>query len=118
MGRSSTVIGKCEACQTAIFEDHPDAWCDRCGAPLPERVKAALPALRAPERPAPEPGVPLTVRGRAVFCPICQHGRFYTSKKEVPGRAAVMTGWMFASATADTYICVACGHMLWFMTSR
>lgn len=115
MGRSTTVIGKCESCQTAIFEDHPYAWCDRCGAPLPERVKAALPALHEQARPRREAGVPLTVGNRDVPCPICQHGRFYTDRKVVAGRAAAMLGWAWASATADTYVCVNCGHMLWFM---
>jgi len=114
MGRSSTVIGKCEACQTAIFEDHPYAWCDRCGAPLPGTVKAALPALREPPRPRRKAGVPLTVAGRDVSCPICQHDRFLTSEKLVPGPAAAFFG-MWGSATASTFVCVNCRHMLWFM---
>lgn len=114
MGRSSTVIGKCAACETAIFDDHPYAWCDRCGAPLPEKVQAALPALRQPPPPS-ETGVPLLVRNREVPCPICQHNRFFTSKKVVPGRTAALLNAAWASATAITYTCVSCGHMLWFM---
>jgi len=118
MGRSSTVTGSCASCETAIFDDHPYAWCDRCGAPLPETLRAALPKLQERPRPRQEPGVPLTVRGRAISCPICQHERFYTSKKVVAGRMASLLSWQFASASADTYICVACGHMLWFMTPQ
>lgn len=113
MGRSSTVIGKCGFCERAIFDDHPYTWCDGCGAPLPDNVKGSLPARVT--QPREEPGVPLVVKERHVSCPICQHPRFYTSRKVVAGRGAVLMGWAFASATAETYICVSCGHMLWFM---
>src|SRR5262249_44153997 len=110
--------GTCETCQTAIFDDHPYSWCDRCGAPLPEAVKSALPKLQEMARHVSEPGVPLRVKNRDVQCPICEHDRFFTNRKLVPGRAEALFGWIAASATADTYVCVSCGHMLWFMPPR
>lgn len=113
MGRSSTVIGKCEACQTAIFEDHPYAWCDRCGAPLPEKVKAALPELRRPPQPEPE-GVPLVVDGRDVPCPICQHTRYRIREALMGSRTAAFFNVAWASAAATTYTCMRCSHVLWF----
>lgn len=115
MGRSSTVLGSCASCKTAIFDDHPYAWCDRCGATLPDELKATLHRLHPPAPPPRETGEPLVVDGREVPCPICQHRHFRTREAVMGGRAAAFFNVEWASTSARTYICTRCGHVLWFM---
>ena len=110
------VIGHCGDCGAPIPADHPYAWCSRCGTSLPAEVKAELQRRNPP--PAREPreqGVPLMVEGAEVPCPICRHTRFRTRRAVVEGQTAAWFGAGWASPTAETYVCLRCGHVLWFM---
>jgi DNA-directed RNA polymerase subunit RPC12/RpoP len=109
------VIGHCGACGAGITADHPYAWCSKCGTSLPAEVKAALGRLHPPAQPPREAGVPLVVEDAEVPCPICRHTRFRKRRTIMEGRAAAIFDMDWASPSAETYICLRCGHVLWFM---
>jgi DNA-directed RNA polymerase subunit RPC12/RpoP len=111
-------VGQCPKCGTTIWSDHPYAWCSRCGEGLPEELKARLTTQQPPAKaaaPAQEEGDALTVAGHAVACPICHHERFHMRRTLMESRGGALFGVDWASPAAETYICVRCGHVLWFM---
>ena len=103
-------VGHCPHCDAVIWSDHPYTWCSKCGEPLPAELR---PATAAP-RPREE-GTPLVVEGRHVPCPICAHDRFWTRQTLMDTRGAAFFGLDWANPSAENYVCLRCGHVLWFM---
>ncbi|HSU14166.1 hypothetical protein [Longimicrobium sp.] len=104
-------IGKCPSCGATIWSDHPYAWCSKCGETLPGEIGARLPSAQVKR----EEGTSLVVQGRQVPCPICAHDRFWTRKTLMDTRGASFFGIDWANPSAENYICLRCGHVLWFM---
>ena len=118
MSATDQVIGHCSMCSKAIPENHPYAWCSKCGTSLPPDMKARLGKPDLPPRPSPPPrneAVPLLVEGAPVACPICRHDRYRMKRTLMESKAAAMWDMEWASPSADTYICLRCGHVMWFM---
>jgi len=111
------IVGNCGQCGTAIAANHPYAWCSSCGTSLPAELKARLPSQQPrPAGAGPDPrqdGVPLMVEGYPVACPICRHDRFRTRRAQVESGA--MFNMEMIIPKADTYICLRCSYVLWFM---
>ena len=118
MSATDQVIGHCGQCGKAIPADHPYAWCAECGTGLPPDLKARLAELNPPSPPPARPrneGVPLIVEGTPVGCPICRHDRYNLKRRVMPSAAAAFFDVEWASPSAETYICLRCGHVMWFM---
>jgi predicted nucleic-acid-binding Zn-ribbon protein len=113
------VIGHCGMCGVEILADHPYAWCSKCGTSLPPNVKEKLgqPQRQDPPRPTspPQEGTVLMVEGTPVACPICRHDRYRMKKTLMESKAAAFLDVEWASPSADTYICLRCGHVMWFL---
>lgn len=107
--------GRCPACDAAVWSDHPYTWCSECGSPLPQDLRAKLPAIPRAAPPSRTDGVPLEVMGREVPCPVCGHDRFWTRRTLMDTRGAAFFGLDWAQPTAENYVCVRCGHVLWFL---
>ncbi|HEU4560575.1 MAG TPA: hypothetical protein VFS20_22175 [Longimicrobium sp.] len=118
MSDTGQVIGHCTMCSKPIPDDHPYAWCSECGTSLPPEVKATLAKPNPPPSPSAPPrnqGVPLIVEGTPVACPICRHDRYNLKRRVMPSAAAAFFDVEWASPSAETYICLRCGHVMWFM---
>lgn len=118
MSATEQVIGHCGQCGKAIPGNHPYAWCAACGTSLPRDVKAKLAELNPPPpRPSAPPrdqGVPLMVEGTPVACPICRHDRYRMKERFMPETAGFFdVEWI--NPSAETYICLRCGHVMWFV---
>jgi ribosomal protein S27AE len=109
-------IGTCPRCGTTVWSNHPYAWCSQCGQGLPDEIRQRLasPAARS-SPPRREEGVSLEVGGKQIPCPICGHDRYWTRKALMDTRGASFFGIDWANPTAENYICVRCGYVLWFM---
>jgi DNA-directed RNA polymerase subunit RPC12/RpoP len=105
-------IGECEECGTRIWSDHPYGWCSECGKKLPASVARLLPGTQAPKR---EEGSALEVGGRQISCPICGHDRYRTRKTLMGTRGAAFFNADWANPSAENFICLRCGYVLWFM---
>lgn len=103
-GGEQQVIGHCGECGHAIPAGYLYGWCVQCSADLPGEVKAQV----MPPEEEGQPGVRLRVKGRVVPCPVCQNERFRVRSASWPD-----AGW--TGPLAETYICLDCGHALWFM---
>jgi DNA-directed RNA polymerase subunit RPC12/RpoP len=66
-------------------------------------------------RKAPKANRPLTVKGRQINCPICQHHLFW--HRTTLMNTVLMTFFNLdaANRSADNYVCADCGHVLWFL---
>lgn len=112
------IVGHCEKCGASIPAGHPYAWCSKCGTSLPAAVKQALPHLPPPPSPLPPARakeVALVVDGREIPCPICGHRRFRMRKATMESGIAAWFDLEWTTPVAETYICLHCGHVMWFM---
>jgi DNA-directed RNA polymerase subunit RPC12/RpoP len=114
-GSPTEVIGHCGECGHAIPAGYPYGWCVKCGAGLPGELKEQLGQPRDGSASPARDGVPLTVHGNPVACPICRHDRFRMRKAIMEGQMAAWFDMDWASPVATTYICLRCGHVMWFM---
>jgi len=57
----------------------------------------------------------LTIAGRALRCPVCEHDRFWTRQALLPKRGLAFLDLEWLSARADLQVCDRCGHVLWFV---
>lgn len=56
----------------------------------------------------------LTVLGKKIHCPICDHDRFWSRESLLNSRLATFFDFDWANKSATNHICDRCGHILWF----
>lgn len=56
----------------------------------------------------------LIVKGRKVYCPICENDKFTSRSGVLPSRKAAIFDMEWANKGATHYICTECNHIISF----
>lgn len=106
--------------------------CSTCGEDLPskyyfvtdglcrtcfDRFEPArrLEILREVESQSSAEACPRTVAGHALRCPICGHEAFWKRRTLMNTPGMTFFGVEWANRQAENFVCVRCGHVLWFL---
>jgi membrane associated rhomboid family serine protease len=73
---NETEIARCPACTRPVFADHPYAWCQECGEPLPEQIRALIPSQQWSATAPPSAGRAVSERTQADAVPYKSPERF------------------------------------------
>lgn len=55
------------------------------------------------------------IKGRALKCPVCDNGLFYTRRAQLNTPVATFFNFDWANKTATCFVCSECTHISWFL---
>ena len=57
----------------------------------------------------------VTVNGRGLQCPHCEHNRFWSRTTLMNTKGATFLGFEWANKEAQNFVCDHCGYVMWFL---
>jgi len=55
------------------------------------------------------------IAGKKLVCPVCDHDHFTIRHALLNTRATSFFGFDFLNKKAKNYVCLNCGHIMWFL---
>ncbi|MCC5912306.1 MAG: hypothetical protein JJT76_17965 [Clostridiaceae bacterium] len=60
----------------------------------------------------------VTIVGKDLICPVCDHDEFWTRETLMNTSGATFLGFDWANKAATNYVCNVCGYVYWFLNKQ